>query len=326
MLAKILHNNIVNTILLLLLATGAFLTMFPPDFLKAKWLGDHAAQVMLGYLGLGVFFLFIKQQRLLFTSFFCCAALCIFLKISTNAAVTTAVESADMPIFKIAHFNMNSAVDSLENALQTIEDLDTDILSFQEVTPFWKIILEDRFSKKYPYAFTNPDAGVFGMSIFSKLPIDSMGLFMYKEIPNISGIVRLPNETTFHFVSSHTFPDLNYTYLNRLREQLDTVAHFCSNDGLPTITFGDYHVVPWSNEIQQFREKTQLKDSRRGFMPTVPHGATTILEEPKDHILFSDDFECLKFETISSIATTHLGIQATFQLKPSDVDIKRPAE
>lgn len=317
---KFLRNNIVNTTLSFVLIAGAALVIFSPDFLIIKWGANHAVRILFAYLIFGFGFLLIGQKRLMMISLFAAAALAIFLKTMTNSEMAPPVKTKNEPIIKIAHFNVNNSNDGFQTTLETIQSTEADLISITETNPLWDSLLLERLNSSYPFHYTQPSLGLFGMTIFSKNPFTYVDTIRYKEIPNVIGGIALDEENTVNFICSHTLPALNYRYYNRLKEHLHTITEYCNRTARPIITLGDYHTVPWSNEIAEFRNQTGLSDSRRGFTPTFPHGSSTVFEVPIDHIFFSEEFKCLSFSTVSSLYTTHMGIQGTFQLKPEIIE------
>lgn len=310
-----LRNNIINTALSAILVVGAALVILSPDFLIIKWGANYAVRILFAYLVLGFLFLIVGQKRLMMISLFSAGALAIFLKTMTNSEMAPPVKMNNEPTIKVAHFNLNNSNEGFQETLATIQSTEADLISITETNPLWDSLLLDRLNLDYPFHFTNPSLGLFGMTLFSKNAFTYIDTIRYQEIPNVIGGIALDEDVTVNFICSHTLPALNYRYYSRLKEHLHKISEYCNRTARPILTFGDYHSVPWSNEIAEFRSNTNLSDSRRGFTPTFPHGSSTVFEVPIDHIFFSDEFRCLSFSTVSSLYTTHMGIQGTFQLK-----------
>lgn len=317
---KLLRNNYINAILTIILLAGVALIIIPSSFLMVKWGANHALKILFTYLGLGFLFLFLGQKRLMFISLFGAAILAMYLNSMTNSEMKAPKQREDAPIVKLAHFNTQNynPEDELDTVLSTLISTEADLLSVQETTPYWDSILVAKFKKDYPYHFIQADLGLSGMSLFSKQPFVNVDTVHFEDVPNIVGSIMMSETDTLHFIGSHTLPALNYVSYEKLLKHLDFIADYCLKTSTPMLTFGDYHAVPWSNEIAKLRNKAALKDSRRGFTPTFPHGSQTIFEVPIDHIFFSENLECLHFSTISSAYSTHLGILGTFQIKIQD--------
>lgn len=311
---KFFRNNVVNTSISAILVLGVALVVFSPGYLIVKWGANYAMRILFAYLFLGFVFLIFNQKRLMVISLFSAAALAIFLKMMTNSDMKRPEPIVNQAVFKVAHFNVNNSNESYEATLSSILSTEADLISIQETNPVWDSILLSNLGENYPHHFSQPSLSLFGMTIFSKKPFAYADTIRYKEIPNIIGGIALDDKNTLNFICSHTLPALNYRYYDRLKEHLDCIADYSNKISEPMMAFGDYNSVPWSNEIAEFKEKTGMKDSRRGFTPTFPHGSSTVFEVPIDHIFFSDEIRCLDFSTVSSIYTKHMGVQGTFQL------------
>ena len=314
------HHPVISSLLLVFMIVVAALVVFPPEVLVLKWSANYAVQIMFGYLFAGLLFLGLERRRLMLTAFVCCAVLCLFLKSASNSEMAPPPPAKDAPRFSVSHFNVNNPSGDMEEFFTGIETINADLVNIQEITPVWEDTIIKRLSPSYPYYYSNAELGLFGMAVFSKYPFSNIDTFRYKEIPHLFGTLALNDEHKVRFISIHPFPALNNYYYERLKEHLGYVAQYCKEIVDPLIVLGDYHAVIWSDEVQDFRQSTRLNDSRRGLMPTFPHGSLTFHEQPIDHIFYSKELDCLEFKTISSHQTTHLGIVGQFQFKPVKTD------
>ena len=275
-----------------------------------------AAQIMLGYLLLGFVFLFFRQQKLMFTSFACCAGLCLFLKYASDGQLIFPVKS-DGNTLNVAHFNVSSSMNDFQETIKEILAIDADVISLQEVTPDWDYELKSSLQKKYPYSKTVVRLDPFGLAIYSRLPLISTDTFMYEDIPNIVGTVQVNDkQQEVCFIASHTLPVFYTNDYERQRNHLMAIAKYSSSTNCPVITIGDYNAVPWSYEIQDFKAAANLNDSRRGFMP-ASDGAFSLFQIPSDHIFYSDHLECVDFQEINNSSSEHLGIVGSYQFSNS---------
>ncbi|MEM1219017.1 MAG: hypothetical protein AAGH79_08890 [Bacteroidota bacterium] len=102
-----------------------------------------------------------------------------------------------------------------------------------------------------------------------------------------------------------------------MRDQLSDLTTYIATFKRPFLVLGQFNTHPWSKEKEQVVRNGQLKDSRQGFAPTIPHGKITIWEIPQDHILYSKEFICQEFSTLSTAEYLHLGIMAKLVLYPN---------
>ena len=319
--AALTHQKTIQNVLCVLLILGALL-IFIPNYFVYHWAMRFAVQIMWFYLLLGFLFLFVSQQRLVFVSFGCCAALCLFLKNASNNALIFSDKATGMPTFKVAHFNLTSMDASFQKSIRAMLEVDATVVSLQELTPFLSDTIAAAFKEKYPYSIVLPRLDLYGTALYSKIPFSKTDTLFYRNIPTVIG--QLGREkidgdeqqegNQLVVVSVHTEPPLSSNAYRRLKEHLTNVAAKLENVRNPIFLVGDLNVVPWSNEVQDFRLMTGLQDSRRGYMPTYPKNAFSMFSLPIDHILYSEQFKCVDFKTLSTATSDHLGIEATFQL------------
>lgn len=326
MLTKILHLSAVQILLLLLMLAGVGIAILPEYLPEPLRIAEKfAVQIMLGYLVGGILFLALKQPKLMFASFGCCAALAIFLKFSMNPPENFPKEM-QVPInldqkqsfteLKIAHFSLSDAENDPDLTFQRIRETGADLVSIQEVTPIWQPYLETELDSLYPYHHTIPDLGMFGLSIFSKYEFNLIDTFYYQEIPNLVGSISIKDKVdSIHFISTHAFPAFSKTAYKRVEEHLQLIQDYLISMSNPHFVLGNFYVVPWSKEVKEFKAVTQLKDSRSGFMPSYSDGSLSFWDIPMDHIFFSNHFECSEFQSLSGQNGIHIGIHGSYKIR-----------
>jgi endonuclease/exonuclease/phosphatase (EEP) superfamily protein YafD len=304
-------------LLLGVLTSLAILCLKTPDVLPVKLGASYAPQLMLGYFVLGIAFLCFKQPRLTFTSFACAAALCLFLKENSHDHLKYAVETTQ-PKVKIAHFNTINFEPDYEATLKTLQSVDADLVSIQNLNFDWFVFLENEMSDLYPFKMTLPSLGNEGIAVYSKFPFSSIDTLKCGNMPNIIGSVTVNGAKDFYFISSLTSPSNTTEETKAVKRHLESIRKVCLSTNSPLIIFGEYHLAPWSSEVQAFKNTCQLNDSRTGFSTTYPHGYLNLLEVPTDHIFYSDDFKCTGFNTVSGETSKHVGIVGSFQYMTAD--------
>ena len=307
MVTRILNYRFIQLTLSVLIIIGTLICVFTPNYFLFKMGAQFAVQIMLGYLFLGLVFLVFKQPKLMFTSFACCAGLCLFLKYSTDGKIAHA-ERTGGTVINIAHFNVSANQENVEHTIKEIKSARADLISFQETNEDWNKILFEELGKDYPYSKTDPS----GLAVYSRLPILDIDTFQCGGVPNIYGTLELNRDKKLCFITTHALPTFYSSDYDRLRKHLNKIADHCQKMELPVITIGDYSAVPWSYEIQDFRNLAQLGDSRRGVVP-ASNGSIPLMHIPTDHIFYSREFECVGFEDINSSFYGHLGIKGSYQ-------------
>ena len=292
------------------MVVGLVLCIFPPKLFAMQWGMRFVNLIMLSYLGAGLGFLMLRQPRLTYISFACCAILCLYLrhKVSPDSTFRYRfAEATNAPRLKVLHLNTSATDGDIETVSRNILKTNADLVSIQEFTPDWEMILPNFLEKDYPYRFIHTRMDFYGMAIFSKKPLTKVDTFNLNGIPHLIGSIKKAEKyPEVFFIGSHTMPPVNTDAYGQIREQLEGVAQRVNIINAPMIAFGDYNVVPWSSEMSLFREKTGLSDGRREF---------SLGGIPNDYILFSKHFNCLEFKNIKDTSGTAVGILGNYQLK-----------
>ncbi len=313
----ILNSLSVQAFIGLLIVLGMIFCIFPPDHILFKSGANFTVQIMLVYLALGLVFLALRQKNLMFVSFLSCAVLCLFLRESFDESQTRSFypKLNQERKIEIAHFNVSAFNDDYEQMLKVIRESEVDLVSIQEVTPDWNFFLREGLAESYPFSKTVVRIDFHGLAVYSKHPFIRIDTFHFEEIPNIIGSIEVDStHGEVFFVTSHTEPPVSQAAYQRIEEHMGVVASIVSKLKAPVFTMGDYNVVPWSVELQAFRLKSKLNNSRRNFTPTAGSAAMPFFDIPIDHIFYSDDFQCVSFGPVSN-ETASVGIRGKFQFK-----------
>lgn len=317
MITKILNYKSIQALLSTLIVLGAIICIFTPNYFLFKMGSQFAVQIMIGYLLLAMIFLVFQQSRLMFTSFACCAGLCIFLKYSSNPILTAPAVNSTAKI-SVAHFNLSASDENYLNTVQQIVDSKADLVSLQEVTPDWHQVLQETLIEKYPYSNSIIRFDPFGIAVYSKYPIQDLDTFFYEDIPNLTGKVKAQgNGKEIQFIASHTTPPLYQSAYNRMQEHLLLISEYATKIDIPILTLGDYNAPPWWAEIQQLKEVANLEDSRR----SAYLGFADIFNNPVDYIFYSNHLTCIDFKPIRSLNSAHLGIKGMYQFNSNESDV-----
>ncbi len=309
MVTKILNYRYIQVIISTFIVLGAVLCIFTPNYYLFKMGSEFAIQIMLGYLVGGFIFLYFQQPKLTFTSFACCAGLCLFLKHSTNTEMKAPIIT-DSEIVNIAHFNLSSTASDYEETIKSIIESDADLVSIQELTPDWLPVLEAELSEIYPYSSSIVRMDPFGIAVLSKRPMLNLDTFYYENIPNLAGTLTCEKgKKALQFIAAHTTPPLYQKAHTHMQEHLEVIGNYINKIDLPVVTIGDFYAPPWCREIQDLKYAAGLNDSRR----TAKLIVSQLFENPVDYILHSNQLTCINFESISNQATEHIGIKGAYQ-------------
>jgi len=298
--------NLVGWVIGVLIALTTLGVMFPPNMSFLKKGAEYAVFIMLGFLFLGMLFMIFDKKKLMALSLSCVAILCLFLKNSSNDNLIFPARN-NSPILSMAHINLSYIDRGYEELLELIDELDPEIISFQEMTPDWNYILKENLSTQYISKYSLERIDTYGMAIYSKKMFTNVDTFMYQNIPNIQSQITLDGEPLY-LCSSYLLPPLNKSSTENMRNHLAMISEKINEIAAPVFAIGDYNLVPWSPEIRDFRVKTNLGLSRRNI-------AVSKFQNPYDHIMYSSHLECIDFRELEDGELNHIGIYGKYQLK-----------
>lgn len=270
--------------------------------------------IMLSFLLIGMAFFILDQKQLMICSLAACGLLCIFLKDASHEALFySRINEED--VFKVMHINAASAERQYEEVEDLIKTHKPDLLSIQECTPDWFYFFDksiDTYS--YRHHITLPMS--FGSVLFSKYPIEPVDTIYINQVPNLVSEVKLKDNNKVTVLN---------TYLHSPQIKNDSVSvqnnlyHFTSLiHSRPESAFlhvGDFHLTYWSGHILDYRLESKLHNSRKGI-------DLSKMYVPYDHIFYSDQLECTKFEDIELSNKQHVGIIGEYYFKYSSSEEK----
>ncbi|MCB0662944.1 MAG: hypothetical protein KDC24_09405 [Saprospiraceae bacterium] len=267
---------------------------------------------MLFYLAAGFVFLLSNLNKWMFTSFACCAGLCMFLNQQSASPFPTS--SNDVLGIKVAHFNLEQSTDDLDVSFQIIKGINADLVSIHSMNDESKCSLDSQFLKKYPYYKILPSNQKNGycMGVFSKLPISYIDTFQSEHTPHIIGCIDWM-EKDFCFINLRSAGNDKTDYLALQRHFLE-VSKKVSLVSSPILTWGEFDAVPWSSEFSTLCKNGNLAVSDQGPKPSLPNGMVNIFSPQMHHILYSPEFTCTDFRTISGPHSPQFGILGSYQL------------
>jgi hypothetical protein len=286
-----------------------------PEMLFFKQVTAYTMFIMLGFLGIGFISFVFNENRLMLVSLLCCCALNLYLKESSNKNLRLATETAD-PALRISHISLGNTESDYDSVINYLLSIDADFLSFQELTPDWNVHLIDRLSPTFNYVQTLTRLDQYGMGFFSKLPFQKMDTVFYKGIPNLAATVRLANNTYCNIISCQVVPPVNQAAFASIDQHFNCISTYVDSLKGGSVVLGDFHLPPWSSEVQKFRLTSHLQDGRRDIHPRNIDGSLSLPRIPVEHILFTDDFECTSFSEIGNSLVGRIGITGTYQLQP----------
>lgn len=295
---------------LFVLLTG--ICLYTPPLLFFKQLAANTLFIMLGLLMVGFITFLIKRERVMMTSFICCCILCLHLKSSANKQMRLAAETSD-PSVSISHINLANAESEYDSVISYVRSLNTDFISFQELTPDWNEVLIKGLSDRFKYIHTMTRLDQYGMGFFSKLPFQTLDTLFFEDVPSLTGAIEIDSEHICHVLSCQGIPPVSKTAFTVIDRHFNYLSQYLQGLDESYVVLGDLHLPPWSSEIQNFKLMSNLQDSRRDINSRNIDGSVSLPRIPVDHIFYCEKFECTSFSDIGNETVGRVGITGTYQ-------------
>lgn len=186
------------------------------------------------------------------------------------------------PPMKFTCFNVLTANQRYEEAVQWIRETDPDVIFLPEVDEVWAEKLKPLL-ETHPHAVEHPVEGNFGFACYSKLPILRREIIPCgaMELPLLK--IRVQGSTgPFVFLGAHPVPPANEFWARDRDEFLRIMAAEVSEEKGLVIVAGDLNATPWSHGVKPLRDA-----GLRGWeaVPTWSRG-NLLLAVPIDHLLY----------------------------------------
>lgn len=211
-----------------------------------------------------------------------------------------------------------------ESLLHLVQTHRPDILVTLESDQWW----EDRLRSlepEMPYSIKCPLDNLYGMHVFSRLPLieKEICFLVEDDVPSIHALVRMRSgeNVRVHFVHpAPPSPTENPESTERDAE-LIIVGRSVAESKQPVIVAGDLNDVAWSATTRLFRKISGLLDPRvgRGMFNTF-HVDYPLLRWPLDHLFHSDHFTLCSIDRLPSIGSDHFPLLTCLTLAPHQSD------
>ena len=205
--------------------------------------------------------------------------------------------------------------------LREVHQWRPDILVTLETNAWWQQQL-DVLGADYPYTIKCPLENLYGMHVYSRLPLEDSAIQFLIEpnIPSMHALAILPSgqQVRVHFLHpAPPSPSENEESTERDAELL-VVAKSVVNAELPVIVAGDLNDVAWSATTRLFRKISGLLDPRvgRGMFNSF-HADYGCVRWPLDHLFHSDHFMLKDIRRLPSFGSDHFPMLITLVYSPA---------
>ncbi|MCO4755335.1 MAG: endonuclease/exonuclease/phosphatase family protein, partial [Bacteriovoracaceae bacterium] len=205
--------------------------------------------------------------------------------------------------------------------IKLVRSYTPDVLVTLETDQWW----EDKLNvleSDMPYSVKCPLGNLYGMHVFSRLPLDEkeISYLVEKDVPSIHVLVNLRSgdKVRMHFLHpAPPSPSENPESTERDAE-LVIVGRSVAECEQPVIVTGDLNDVAWSATTRLFRKLSGLLDPRvgRGMFNTF-HAKYPLLRWPLDHLFHSRHFTVKSIKRLPSIGSDHFPLLTTLVYEPT---------
>lgn len=216
---------------------------------------------------------------------------------------------------KLLHANVLGSNAEHDRLFTLIANEQPELVFLQEISPQWEAALA-ALHADYPYHYVEARHGSFGIALFSRLPLASVGHVDSAPLgfPTLQGELAVGDQT-IHFVSTHPMIPLGAANSSARNEQLREVARQLGVAAESTILVGDLNTSMWGIHYRELERVTGLRNARRGHgvLPTWPTFMPFAMI-PIDHVLVSKDIGVQQISTGPRIGSDHLPLIVTLSL------------
>ncbi|MFA7553930.1 MAG: endonuclease/exonuclease/phosphatase family protein [Spongiibacteraceae bacterium] len=208
------------------------------------------------------------------------------------------------------------------NALiELVDNYQPDVLVTLESNQWWEDQLKI-LEATMPYSVKCPLDNLYGMHVYSKLPLEQQEIcyLVEADVPSIHAVLELRSgdKVRMHFLHPAPPSPTESPESAERDAELVIVAKSVAESDQPVIVAGDLNDVAWSPTTRLFRKISGLLDPRvgRGVFNTF-HANFLLVRWPLDHLFHSQHFTLQDIRRLPSMGSDHFPLLAKLTFTPS---------
>ena len=226
--------------------------------------------------------------------------------------VKSAVGSDSQRIIRIMTANVLTPNRNAKGLIKLVRENVPDILVTLESDEWWQVRL-DILEPDYPYTIKCPLDNLYGMHVYSRLPLTDSPIdyLVEPDIPSMHTLVSLPSghKIRTHFLHPAPPSPTENEESSERDAELIIVAKSVAEADTPVIVTGDLNDVAWSETTRLFRKISGLLDPGlcRGVFNTF-HADFWFVRWPLDHLFHSAHFTLSKICRLPGFGSDHFAL------------------
>jgi endonuclease/exonuclease/phosphatase (EEP) superfamily protein YafD len=238
-------------------------------------------------------------------------------------------DTADVPnSIAIMTANVLTPNRNAQALLELVRRHDPDIVVTLESDDWWQQRL-DTLDADYPYSLKCPLDNLYGMHLYSRLPLSDSHIeyLVESDVPSMHTLVQLRSgqQVRAHFLHPAPPSPTENEHSSPRDAELIVVAKSIANglekDDRPIIVSGDLNDVAWSDTTRLFRKISGLLDPRvgRGLYNTF-HAGYWFMRWPLDHLFHSAHFRVHDLRRLPGFGSDHFALFSRLVYQGSQVE------
>ena len=209
---------------------------------------------------------------------------------------------ADEKRLKVVQFNLGGGRSSPQAVLDSLNELNADVVTLVETSPNSEVILGE-LKSDYPFQVNCFGSPGCEMAIVSKTPLSNSKLIYARQAVPLLKASLGPDYNSLRVVAVHT---TRFPHITEQFSQFRAIAQALEVDKGPLLLMGDFNATPQSRVLQGLADQVGLKVMT--YLPSWP--ATYGLPQLAiDHILVSSSLRALSQEAVGqSAGSDHLPV------------------
>ena len=226
--------------------------------------------------------------------------------------VKSAASTDSQRMIRIMTANVLTPNRNAKALFELVREKVPDILVTLESDLWWQAKL-DTLEPDYPYTIKCPLDNLYGMHVYSRLPLadSQIDYLVEPDIPSMHTLVTLPSgdKIRHHFLHPAPPSPTENEESSQRDAELIIVAKSVAETDTPVIVTGDLNDVAWSETTRLFRKISGLLDPRigRGMFNTF-HADYWFMRWPLDHLFHSDHFTLSKISRLAGFGSDHFAL------------------